>query len=156
MSRTAHFGIGLGVLLFCMLWCFVCYLLFFGNAVARDSVPGASAYDSSFVTLYEIGGVVLVAGLCCAFVCFRRALRPPRVDVSPATPRSAKPSPQDVGTSEERLARLVKRTNTQTGPTSGLIEPMRGSAIRLVLYSVARGALSLMASPKRSVDTSAA
>ncbi len=55
MSRTAHFGIGLGILLFCVLWCFLCYVWFIGNAIGRDSVPGASIYDASFITIYVVG-----------------------------------------------------------------------------------------------------
>src|ERR1035437_3806490 len=120
MSRTAHLGVGLGVVLLCVLWCFVCFLLFLGNAVGRDSVPGASIYDSSFLTLYAIGGVVLVAGLYFAFLCFRRALRPPRLEAPPSTPAPPKPTQQEIGTPDERLAHLVKRIDTQAGPTSGL------------------------------------
>jgi hypothetical protein len=104
----------------CVLWCFVCFLLFLGNAVGRDSVPGASIYDSSFLTLYAIGGGVLVAGLYFAFLSFRRALRPPRLDVPAATQASVMPRQQEPGTPDERLAHLVKRADTQTRPTSGL------------------------------------
>jgi hypothetical protein len=112
MSRTAHFGIGLWVVLFCVLWCFFCYLLFFANAVGRDSVPGASIYDSSFKTLYVVWGVVLLAGLWCAFLSLRRALRPPRLDVPAAIPPPATSDQQDVVTPDERLAHLVKKKDT--------------------------------------------
>lgn len=114
MSRTAHFGIGLGILVLCVIWGFFCFVYFIGNAIARDSVPGASVYDSSFIILYVVGGAGFLVGLWCAFLSFRRALRPPRLDLptqAPALPTSPEPL-QNLATADERLAHLVKKTES--------------------------------------------
>ena len=116
MSRTAHFLVGLGILALCAVWCVVCFAGFIGNAVGRDSVPGASIHDSSFMVIYLIGGGGLICGVWFAFRSFRRALRPPRVESSgspviqerrhdPAAPDQKR----DPATPDERLAHLVKK-----------------------------------------------
>jgi hypothetical protein len=109
MSRTAHFLVGLGILALCAVWCFVCFVGFIGTAIGRDSVPGASVYDSSFMMIYLVGGAGLICGLWLASRSFRRALRPPRLDEPPAASPPA--SDQERGaTADEKLAHLVKKT----------------------------------------------
>ena len=111
MSRTAHFGIGLGIALFCVLWCFFCYVWFIGLALGRDSAPGASIFDSHFMALYVVWGAVLLGGLWCAFLRFRRALRPLRLD-SPAQASEQVPLSEqqhELATPDERLAHLTKK-----------------------------------------------
>jgi hypothetical protein len=112
MSRTAHFLVGLVILALCAAWCFVCFVWFIGNAIGRDSVPGASIHDSSFMAIYLIGGVGLICGLWFAFRSFCRALRPPRLDLPPhaATPPVAPEQQHDTKTPDDRLAHLVKKT----------------------------------------------
>ncbi len=63
MSRTAHFVVGLAILTLCVAWCFVFFVCFIGNAVGRDSVPGGSIHDSSFMAIYLFGGAGLICGL---------------------------------------------------------------------------------------------
>src|ERR1039457_4876264 len=77
MSRGSYFGIGLGIILISLFWCFFCFVWFIGLAVGRDSVPGASVFDSSFITLYVVWGSVFLGCLWGAVRCFRSALRPP-------------------------------------------------------------------------------
>lgn len=111
MSRGKHFVNGLGLLLLSAVWCFFCFVVFIGNAVGRDSVPGASAHDSSFMAIYLIGGGGLLCGLFFAFRSFGRALQSPRSASPPQTlsqPAAQDPQ-QDARTSEERLAHLVKK-----------------------------------------------
>ena len=110
MSRTAHFGIGVGIILLCVLWCFFGVFMFFALAVGKDS-RGASIYDSSFIALYVVFGAGLLGDTWFAFLSFRRALRSPRLD-SPAetSPLPAPPKQKDdLATPDERLAHLVKR-----------------------------------------------
>src|SRR5262245_12319454 len=112
MSRGAHFGIGVGILLLCVLWFFFCFVWFIGLAVGSDSVPGASIYNSSFITLYVVGGAGLLAGLWLAFKSFRRTLRPPGLDLPSQAPASTVmlQPPLDMRTPDEKLSSLVKKT----------------------------------------------
>ena len=112
MSRTAHFLVGLAILALCVAWCFVCFVWFIGNAVGRDSVPGASIHDSSFMAIYLVGGAGLICGLWFAFRSFGRALRPPRLDLPlpAATPLVAPEQQHNTKTPDDRLAHLVKKT----------------------------------------------
>jgi hypothetical protein len=112
MSRTAHFSIGLGILLLCVLWFLVSFVWFIGLCLSSDSVPGATIYDSSFIALYVVGGAGLLAGLWFAFKNFRRALQPPRLDLpsQAPTPMVAPEQPLDKRTPDEKLADLVKKT----------------------------------------------
>jgi hypothetical protein len=112
MSRTAHFLLGLGILLLCVVWCFVCFVWFIGTAIGRDSVPGSSIHDSSFMAVYLVGGAGLVCGLWLALRSFRSALRT-HTDLPPQAPAPATPEPQrDPKSQDERLAHLVKKTPT--------------------------------------------
>ena len=105
MSRNAHFGIGIGILLLCVLWFFFGVFMFFAIAAGKDSRDG-SIYDSSFIVLYVVFGGGLLGGLWTAFQSFRRALRPPNKVV----PRAPTPKqPTDLATADERLAHLVKK-----------------------------------------------
>jgi hypothetical protein len=106
MSRNAHFGIGIGILLLCVLWLFFGVFMFFAVAAGKDS-RGASIYDSSFIVLYVVFGGGVLGGLWLAFQSFRRALRPPE-RVAPPAPSTAVPK-TDLATPEEKLAHLVKR-----------------------------------------------
>jgi len=106
MSRNAHFGIGIGSLLLCVLWFFFGVLMFFANAAGKDS-RGASIYDWSFIVLYVIFGGGLLGGIWFAFQSFRRALRPPHRIVSPTAPTSEQPT--KLTTPDERLAHFVKK-----------------------------------------------
>jgi hypothetical protein len=106
MSRNAHFGIGIGILLLCVLWIFFGVFMFFANAAGKDS-SGGSIYDSSFIALYVVFGGGLLGGLWFAFQSFRRALRPPERVVSQAAPPSEQPT--ELPTPDERLAHLVKK-----------------------------------------------
>ena len=107
MSRNAHFGIGIGILLLCVLWFFFGVFMFFATAAGKDS-RGASIYDSSFITLYVVFGGGLLGGLWGAFQSFRRALRPPGRVVPLAGP-STSPQQTDLATPDEKLAHLVKK-----------------------------------------------
>jgi len=112
MSRTAHFLVGLVVLVLCIVWCFVWFVWFIGNAIGRDSVPGASIHDSSFMVIYLVGGVGFASGLWFAFRSFCRALRPPRLDLPPHVPIQPATLEQqhEAKTPDERLAHLAKKT----------------------------------------------
>jgi cytochrome b561 len=111
VSRTAHFGIGVGIILLCVLWCVFGVFVFWAVAVGKDS-RGATIYDSSFITLYVIFGAGLLVGFGLAFLSFRRALRPPQLDSPPEPPLelSTPERRDDVATPDERLAHLVKKT----------------------------------------------
>jgi hypothetical protein len=112
MSRSAHLFVGLAILALCAVWCFVCFVWFIGNAVGRDSVPGASIHDSSFMAIYLFGGAGLICGLWFAVRSFGRALRSPRLDLpSHAAPQPVTPEEQqrDMRTPDDRLAHLVKK-----------------------------------------------
>lgn len=115
MNRGAHFGIGLGMMLFCGFWCLIGYAWFIGLAISRDSVPGASVFDSSFITLYVVWGSVFLGCLWGAFLSFRRALRLRRRSALPEPPESpiSKRQP-DLATPDEKLAHLVKRSKDET------------------------------------------
>jgi hypothetical protein len=111
MSRTAHFGIGVGLILFSVLWCFFGVFMFLALAVGNDS-RAATIHDASFIILYVIFGAGVLIGLWFAFLSFRRALRPPRLDSPPETlpPLPAPTRQNDLATPDERLAYLVKKT----------------------------------------------
>jgi hypothetical protein len=109
MSRTAHLFAGLGFTLLCAFWGLICFVWFISNAVGRDSVPGASIFDSSFLIIYLVAVGGLVCGLWLAFRSFRRAFRTPRCDL-PAPSASAE-AKRDLATSDEKLAHLVKRNS---------------------------------------------
>src|SRR5690348_2776537 len=112
MSRSTHFVIGLALLLLSASWCFLCFVVFIGNAVGRDSVPGASTHDSSFIAIYLVSGAGLLCGLYFAFRSFGRALQSPRSASPPQMPaqRVAQEPKPDARTSDEKLAHLVKKT----------------------------------------------
>jgi hypothetical protein len=107
MSRNAHFGIGIGILLLCVVWFVFSVFMFFAVAAGKDS-RGASIFDSSFITLYVVFGGGLIGGLWVAFKNFRRALRPPERVVPPAEP-STFTQQTDLATPDEKLAHLVKK-----------------------------------------------
>jgi hypothetical protein len=110
MSRGSHFGISVGIGLFCVLWCFIGVAWFFGLAVSRDSVSGASIFDSSFIVFYVFWGSVFLGCLWGAFQSFRRAARTPQRNLPMETPTSSTESEQhDLATPDEKLAHLVKK-----------------------------------------------
>lgn len=106
MSRNAHFGIGIGILLLCVLWFFFGVIMFFAIATGKDS-RGASIYDPSFIVLYVVFGGGLLGGLWFAFQSFRRAMRPPDRIIFPTAPLADQPT--ELATPNERLAHLVKK-----------------------------------------------
>jgi hypothetical protein len=111
MSRLSYFGIGAGMVLMGVGWCFVGELLWVGLAIGRESVPGASTSDSAFITFYVVWGGGLLGILWGAFSSFRRSLRPPpRVARPPSPPPTDQPHGLAVGaTADERLAPLLKK-----------------------------------------------
>jgi hypothetical protein len=114
MTRTAHFFVGLAILALCAAWCLFCFVCFIGNAVGRDSVPGASIYDSSFIAIYLVGGAGLICGLWFALRSFGRALRSPRQDLPrlAVTPPIASEQQHDTKSPDDKLAHLLKKTKT--------------------------------------------
>lgn len=106
MSRIAHFGIGIGILLLCALWFVFGVFMFFALAAGKDS-RGASIADPSFIMLYVVFGGGLLGGCWIAFQSFRRALRPPAMVIPPTSPASEQSS--ELATPDERLAHLVKK-----------------------------------------------
>jgi hypothetical protein len=109
MSRTSRFGIGLGMLLVCVLWCVLGSFWFVGLCVGLDSV-GASVFDSAFVTFYFIWGTVFLACLWFAFRNFKRASRPPRLNLPP--PIVMPEQQQNRATPDEKLEHLLRKPGT--------------------------------------------
>src|SRR5690242_13473862 len=112
MNSFSRFGIGVGILAVCGLWCLVGLAAFIGLAVSRDSVPGASIFDGPFVTLYLVWGSIFVGLISFAFLGFRRS-RPRATMSSSDQPQQHIMSPEDgrAKTADERLAHLVKKPN---------------------------------------------
>lgn len=106
MSRNAHLGIGIGVLLLCSLWFIFGVFMFFALAAGKDS-RGGSIFDSSFILLYLVFGGGLLAGLWIALRSFRRALRPPTKVTPPISPTVEQPS--TLATPDDKLAHLIKK-----------------------------------------------
>ena len=77
MNRAAHLGIAIVTTAFCVLWSVIGLEWFLGLAIRLDDVPGASIFDSSFITFCIGWGGLFVGGLWFAFRNFRRALRFP-------------------------------------------------------------------------------
>jgi hypothetical protein len=110
MSRKLHFGIGLAVLLFCFLWCLLGFLQFMSLAVGRDSIPGASVFDSSFISFYVIWGAVFLGCLWLILRSFSRAMRRAQSNPSAdAVSRNGLEQQSKMATPDEKLAHLVKR-----------------------------------------------
>ena len=110
LSRAKHFLIGLGLLLLSAIWSFLFYVIFIGNAIARDSVPGASVHDPTFVAIYAIGGAGLLCGVYFAIRSLGRTLQPAPRPHSPAPPSQPGLQEQrpEAKTSDEKLAHLIK------------------------------------------------
>jgi hypothetical protein len=107
MSRTAHIGIGLVILVLCFLWCIFGLFMFFALAAGRD---GGTIYDSAFIVLYLIFGAGFLAGLRSAFLGFRRALQSPQLDAQfePGQAIVTRTQQDDIASSDEKLAHLMK------------------------------------------------
>ena len=104
MSRTAHFGIGIGAGLFCCAWCVVGQILYMAAAFG-----GASVTDVSFIATFIFWGGILLGGVWFAFRSFRRALRPLK-QVAPAVASPPTSDPQhERATPDEKLAHLLKK-----------------------------------------------
>jgi hypothetical protein len=104
MSKLLHFGIGVALLLFFLFWCVFGVFMFVGYGAFGFSADG-------YVVLW-VG--VFLASIWGIFSTFRRALRAPRRD-SPTETVTAGSSPErqpDVATPDEKLAHLVKKTET--------------------------------------------
>jgi hypothetical protein len=108
MSRNTHFAIGTGILVLCAFWCLMGIAWFFGLGFGRDSVPGASVFDSSFMTFYILWGSGFLLFLWAAFRSFQTALRRPKRAVPPSAP-SATAQQVAVATPDKKLARLLKK-----------------------------------------------
>src|SRR5579859_7645251 len=109
MSRTAHFGIGFVILVLSVLWCVFGLFMFFALAAGRE---GGTTYDSAFIVLYLIFGAGFLAGLRSAFLSFRRALQSPQPDaqMEPSQVTVTRRHQDDIASSDEKLAHLVKRS----------------------------------------------
>jgi hypothetical protein len=114
VSRTTHFGIGIAIAALCFFWVMLCRVMFLAVAFDVDAHGEGSVFDARFILLYLVGGSGFIGGIWCAFLCFRRALRPPRLEVPPptCTPSVTPEQQQSLATPDERLAHLVKRTET--------------------------------------------
>jgi hypothetical protein len=126
VSRTAHFLVGFGILALCAVWCFVCFVGFIGTAISRDSVPGASLYDSSYVMIYLVGGAGLICGLWLAFSQFSACVTLTAIQragsSSGARSRSgAQPCDRrrEAGTFSEKAREMKTLSNQRPGADAG-------------------------------------
>jgi hypothetical protein len=104
MSKLSHFGIGVALLLFFLFWCVFGVFMFVGYGAFGFSVD-------AYVVLWV---AVFLASIWGIFSTFRRALRTSRND-SPSetvTAQSSSGRKPDVTTPDEKLAHLVKKTET--------------------------------------------
>jgi hypothetical protein len=103
MTRTAHFSIGIGLCLFCCVWCVVGQVLYMAAVTG-----GASVTDASFIATFIFWAIVFLGGAWIALRSFWRALRPPRrIELPVVTPTSdQQPS---LTTPNDKLAHLVKK-----------------------------------------------
>jgi ABC-type nickel/cobalt efflux system permease component RcnA len=109
MNRTAYFLVAIILGFVAYWWWTVRWLLYFGNAVGKDST-GRSFYDASFIAILVVWGILLLGILWGIWRCLKQAFRPPRMDSSPrvSEPPQVQKTP-DGATPDERLAHLVKK-----------------------------------------------
>jgi hypothetical protein len=114
MSRISKMGIGLGLILFGLLWCLIGLTAFIGLALSQDSVPGASIFGPVFLLFFLIWGVVFAAIVYAVFLNFRRSLVPQRINATSEVAPSSEVSHglADGSTPDEKLAHLVKKKKT--------------------------------------------
>jgi uncharacterized membrane protein YedE/YeeE len=84
-KSSAHIGIGLGILLLCILWCILGVFMFFIVVLLADSRGRPSLFDPPFILLFVVFGSVFLGGLWCAFLSFRRAWQAQRLDMPAQT-----------------------------------------------------------------------
>ena len=90
-------------------WLMVGLVVWIGNGLGKDSGP-APFFDGPFIGFLVLWGGVFIGIAWAAFRCFKRALRPPRLDsASPAPEPARRDAPQSLATPDERLAHLVKK-----------------------------------------------
>ncbi len=111
MSKLSHLGIGLALCVFCLVCLGLGYVAFIGTAISKDSVPGASVFNSGFIIIYVVFGGLILGGLWLAFLSFRRVFAaPPRSTREPAVMAEQKTSAvPSHGTPDDKLAHMVKR-----------------------------------------------
>lgn len=109
MSRNAYFLIAVVLGFVGYVWWKAKWLLYWGNAVGKDST-GASFYDASFIVALVVWGGIFVGILWGMWWCLKRAFRPPRKNVGHLPPEAAQTQKApDLATPDEKLAHLVKK-----------------------------------------------
>jgi hypothetical protein len=110
MNRTTYFCIAVALGFVGWFWSFGYTVLYVGNGLAKDSVPGASFYDGGYIIMLVIWSGIFLGIIWSAWFCLKRAFRPPPKVSSSSTPepiQSDKAS--ELATPDERLAHLVKK-----------------------------------------------
>jgi hypothetical protein len=104
MRKLSHLGIGVVLLLFFLFWCLFGIFMFVGY----------TAFGSSADAFVVLWAAVFLASILGVFSTFRRALRASRNDspTVPVTAQSSSARKPDVATPDQRLAHLVKKTDT--------------------------------------------
>ena len=86
--------------------------MFFALAAGKDSVPGASIFDSEFVMLYVVCGGLILASVWVGLVNFGRAFGPGGRQNAFSIPRNpTTPQVLEGATPDDRLAHLVQKGN---------------------------------------------
>lgn len=110
MSRLSHLGIGVALCFFCAICFIVGCFAFFGTAINKNSVPGASVFDGGFIVIYVVFGGLILGGLWFALASFRRVFRAaPRQAPAPAPVATQAPQLPSTATPDEKLAHLVRK-----------------------------------------------
>jgi hypothetical protein len=113
MSRNAHFGIGIAVGIFGWFWVMCLWFMFWGRGIQTDS-RSDTFYSDSFIIGLIIWGTGFLGILWAIRLCLKRTFRPPRLDTPPQapTPLVAIEQQQELRTPDEKLAHLVRKTDT--------------------------------------------